>query len=97
MSVQRRRRTFGSSAKKSDRNLSASASVASFGGIFPKLRQISVFKRARKVRTRTRVISARSSELTNGSLRKPGNIKLIKSVHEFSIDNREGRVAAAAR
>src|SRR5437764_11200903 len=97
MSVQRRRRTFGSSAKKSDRNLSACDSVASFGGIFPKLRQISVLSRARRVRTRTRVISAKSSELTTGSLRKPGNIRLIKSVQEFSIDRREGRVAAESR
>src|SRR2546421_4573442 len=97
MSVQRRRRTFGSSAKKSDRNLSACASVALFGGIFPKLRQISVFNRARNVRTRTRVICARSSELTSGSLRKPGNIKLIKSVQEFSTERREGSVAAASK
>src|SRR6266480_4424597 len=97
MSVQRRRRTFGSSAKKSDRNLSACVSVASLGGIFPRLRQISVLRRARKVRTRTRVICAKSSEFTSGSLRKPGNIKLIKSVQEFSIDRREGSVAAESR
>src|SRR5947208_15270174 len=97
MSVQSKRRTLGRSAKNFVRNFSASASVASFGGIFPKLRQISVFNRARKVRTRTRVISAKSSELTSGSLRNPGNIKLIKSVHEFSMESRDGRVAGAGR
>src|SRR6516164_10140702 len=97
MSVQRMRRTFGSSAKNADKNFSACSSVASFGGIFPRLRQISVFNLACKVRTRTRVISDKSSELTSGSLRKPGNIRLIKSLQEFSIDRRDGNVAAASR
>jgi hypothetical protein len=44
-----------------------------------------------------RVVSARSSELTKASLRKPGNMRLISSVQAASIDNLEGRLAAAAR
>jgi hypothetical protein len=48
------------------------ASVAWSGGILPRLLQISVLNRACKCLTRMRVVSARSSELTSASLRKPG-------------------------
>src|ERR671918_602812 len=97
MSVQSTRRTDGNSFKNTDKNSSAFASVASLGGILPRLRQISVFNRACKFLIRVRVVSAKSPELTSASLRKPGNIRLINSAHAASMARREGSVAAAAR
>src|SRR6266542_1965597 len=87
----------GNRFKNSLKTSSAFASVVSSGGILPRLLQISVFNRACKCRTRIRVVSARSSELTSASLRKPGNIKLISSAHAASMARREGSVAAASR
>src|SRR6266700_3644925 len=97
MSVQRTRRTGGNSARNTDKNSSAFSSVAWSGGIFPRLRQISVLSRACKFLIRVRVVLAKSSELTSASLRKPGNIKLIRSAQAASIARREGKVAAASR
>jgi hypothetical protein len=76
---------------------SARLSVVSSGGILPRLRQNSFLSRACKFLIRFLVVSAKSSELTSGSLRKPGNIKLIKSAQAASIARRDGRVAAASR
>src|SRR2546430_9297281 len=97
MSVQRTRRTEGNSFKNTLKTSSAFASVAWSGGILPRLLQISVFNRACKFLIRVRVVSAKSPELTNASLRKPGNIKLINSAQVASMARREGRVAAASR
>src|SRR6478752_6840754 len=84
------RRTDGNCLKNSANTSSAFASVASSGGILPRLLQISVLSRACKCLTRMRVVSARSSELTSASLRKPGNIRLISSVQAASMDRGEG-------
>src|SRR5205807_7406920 len=87
MSVQSSRRTDGNCFKNSLKTSSAFASVASSGGILPRLLQISVFNRACKFLMRVRVVSARSSELTSASLRKPGNIRLINSAHTRSEEH----------
>src|SRR5678816_4376748 len=97
MSVQRRRRTAGNSFKNALNTSSAFVSVASSGGILLRLLQISVFSGAYKFLMRVRVVSAKSSELTSASLRKPGNIRLINSAQAASIARRDGREAAAAR
>src|SRR5207249_8374340 len=86
MSVQRRRRTDGRSLRNAVNTSSAFASIASLGGILPRLLQISVFNRACRFLMRVRVVSARSSELTSASLRNPGNIRLINRSEEHTSE-----------
>src|SRR5216110_2741907 len=71
MSVQSILRTCGSSDMKQRKISSARFSVVSSGGILPRLRQNSFLSRACKFLIRFLVVSAKSSELTSASLRKP--------------------------
>src|SRR5437879_6127661 len=97
MSVQSNRRSSGNCEMKNDKISFALASVSAEAAELPKLLQISAFSRECKFLIRLRVKSGRSSESTNDSPRKPGNIKLIRSAQARSTADRDGRVAAAAR
>src|SRR4030095_17149686 len=97
MSVQSILRTCGSSDMNQRKISSARLSGVSAGGILPRLRQNSFLSRACKFLIRFLVVSAKSSELTSGSLRKPGDIKLIKSVQAAPIARRDGKGAEGSQ